>query len=333
MAKALKSVDVVYSGFPFAVLPTDGGYLVNSIQLGSRAWNRVGRSVRLRHFTFDGFVAFEPDAVLSIVPAAILRVVLVWDRQFNGVVPSYGDVFYGVDEYGVKRTSVLARLNLANEDRFEILHDDLRYFPGQNASNLRFTGIITSDTTTTVPTFTSVQTVPPSLVEAVTAPVDTTLPSFAISGSLGTTGMTMAGDIVPPEWSGLATPEAGTVALAATMTDPVVFSTAEATTSISVPEVVINDVTPEVVVPSFTTSAMSSFDAVMFTPQQVQLTPEDFMFEFDVLLNKVSTYVDDKGPPVTSSVTTGGLVLFFFSSQPAGGSCSVTFNSRLTFND
>lgn len=112
---------------------------LNQIQVGSGYFQRVGSIVSMRklHLT----IHLHPNPNITTANANpgpdLIRIALVYDRQPNGSIPSYTDIFNGRDQAGTSITynwepnatvgavasSTLTPRNMDNRDRFVVLYD------------------------------------------------------------------------------------------------------------------------------------------------------------------------------------------------------------------
>lgn len=128
----IKTVDVeVLLNFGNEVTNTNV-QLLNVIQIGTGANQRIGRKIRWRSIQLVGRIA--PTATAS--NGDHLRIALVWDRQISGAAanPSITDIFRGVDPVGGDVDTVFNGVNLANKDRFKILWKHNMHMPSTNAT-------------------------------------------------------------------------------------------------------------------------------------------------------------------------------------------------------
>lgn len=87
--------------------------LLNGIATGTTSNTRIGRSVQLLSLTFRWFLQFQA----SSTGGGPARVLIVYDKQTNGVAPLTLDVL-AANDYN-------STMNLTNKDRFLILSDTL----------------------------------------------------------------------------------------------------------------------------------------------------------------------------------------------------------------
>jgi len=99
--------------------------VLNLIQPGTGAWNRIGRRVHLVSIRVTGlaFWACRPLTTTGNLDANVLRMVLVWDAEPTGAKPLFSTVFGKTTQDGTESTDILDSLKYANMDRFKILRD------------------------------------------------------------------------------------------------------------------------------------------------------------------------------------------------------------------
>lgn len=88
--------------------------LLNGCGLGSDIGDRIGRQILLRSVLVEGYIQSLPGSGVDQVG----RVLIVYDRQSNGVLPAITDILAGA---GV--AAVTAPRNLSNRHRFKIMFD------------------------------------------------------------------------------------------------------------------------------------------------------------------------------------------------------------------
>lgn len=119
-----KSVD-----HPLLVLGCDATGAVqpiNLIRTGSTFTNRIGRKISLKSLYLNGYFEEQSSANTS---AGWCRVVVVYDKQTNGVAPTWANVFANYDQATAQTTDANAGVNLDYRDRFIILMDERIYLP------------------------------------------------------------------------------------------------------------------------------------------------------------------------------------------------------------
>lgn len=106
--------------------------------IGADMDNRVGRKTTLKSIQIRAKVAPLQAQVLPTgagnFPASIVRLVLVWDSQPNGVLATASDI--------LRVNNPLANLNINNRDRFKVLWDkNFTFDPFSNApTTFQYTG-------------------------------------------------------------------------------------------------------------------------------------------------------------------------------------------------
>jgi len=114
----VKSVDIGV----IAQVPSTTGLIevVNLIQTGSGFWQRIGRKIKLKSLHITG----SWDATGTGAGAQEYnRLLVVYDRQCNGAVPSIADILQNVDQTGTPTSNSRCNINLANTERFMIIRD------------------------------------------------------------------------------------------------------------------------------------------------------------------------------------------------------------------
>lgn len=116
----LKAVDVFRASMAFNTTGTVT--LLNGLIPGTNQWNRIGRRVNLKSVLIIGDVN---ETQTPTTPALFdhMRLILVYDKQSNGVAPTFANVIALNDNAGNSETSAQGMLNLSNSDRFRILRD------------------------------------------------------------------------------------------------------------------------------------------------------------------------------------------------------------------
>jgi len=122
----LKGVDTLLALSP--VINTTGtnasSFTLNLITPGTASYNRVGRKAQLKSVRIKGSYNFSmtPSAA-GVVPGNACRMVLVWDKQTNGAVPVWSDIFGYTLQDATEASTVDAQPKFDNMARFQILKD------------------------------------------------------------------------------------------------------------------------------------------------------------------------------------------------------------------
>ena len=119
-----KALDIPVAATDFTV----AGIIVplNIVTQGAAFYNRIGSRIELSSIQFRGYI--DP-VVTSPASHDIGRVILFYDRQTNGVLPTTNDLLQNRDLAGTATSSALSGINLDNRDRFLVIRDQHIYFP------------------------------------------------------------------------------------------------------------------------------------------------------------------------------------------------------------
>jgi len=122
-----KAVDMGYDIYEFeaAGTPPTAAWL-NKIRTGILDEQKIGNTVLMRSLEIRGRVDYFDPNDGSMQPfAGMVRMVIVYDRQPNGVKAAWGDVFASRTTSGTPDSSMLAFQDLNNLARFVVLWDKL----------------------------------------------------------------------------------------------------------------------------------------------------------------------------------------------------------------
>jgi len=101
-------------------------YCFNMTTTGAGFWNRIGRKILLKSLNFKLRVMPNTDGDASVGPDEDwITVMIVYDKQCNGLFPVNGDILQSVNSTGAGQTDSTSDINLNNRERFVILR---RYF-------------------------------------------------------------------------------------------------------------------------------------------------------------------------------------------------------------
>lgn len=99
---------------------------LNIVTQGAAFYNRIGSRIELSSIQLRGFI----DPVVNSPTAHDLgRIILFYDRQTNGVLPTRNELLQNRDLGGAASNSALAGINLDNRDRFLVIRDQHIFFP------------------------------------------------------------------------------------------------------------------------------------------------------------------------------------------------------------
>lgn len=119
----IKAVDVAIQN-AFRLPATNSCNLLNGIQTGAAFFNRVGSRVELKNLHIRGQITNAATATVTM-----LRMIVVYDRQPTGALPTVSDLLQSRDQTGAATNPGSAEINLDNRDRFSIIRDMQLYAP------------------------------------------------------------------------------------------------------------------------------------------------------------------------------------------------------------
>lgn len=100
---------------------------VNQIQAGSSFFNRIGRKIEMKSIRLTGMIV-NVSAARTTGPD-YLRIMVVYDRQTNGVLPTIANILQDTDQTGTNYNSALCGINLDFRERFKVVIDKRIYLP------------------------------------------------------------------------------------------------------------------------------------------------------------------------------------------------------------
>lgn len=108
-------------GLQFGTSSSVASTLLLTVPLGTNEYQRNGARIRLQSWRFRGFVAPDPST-LATTPYFNdhLRVIFFYDRQTNGVAPTFAQVAQSIQS-GLSNS--LSNPNWLNRGRFKIIRD------------------------------------------------------------------------------------------------------------------------------------------------------------------------------------------------------------------
>lgn len=98
--------------------------VLNLVQQGTGSWNRVGRKAFLKSVRLTGQVQVTWVAQATITnPGAWIRLLIVWDNQPGGNLPTKGDILGSTNQSGTESSEIYDNVRFDNMSRFKILRD------------------------------------------------------------------------------------------------------------------------------------------------------------------------------------------------------------------
>lgn len=103
--------------------------LLNSLREGPSIYERIGRTVCMKSIYING-VFTRPPAGAQITNQAIIRLMIVYDSQSNGVAPTFANIVQSYNAIANVQSNVTDQLNPDTRDRFKVLCDKIVSLPG-----------------------------------------------------------------------------------------------------------------------------------------------------------------------------------------------------------
>jgi len=128
----VKAVDLSVASYPFSAdLTNTNVFLLNGVQEGTGFYNRIGRKIEMRSLHIRGSITV--NALTSTTPD-FLKWAIVYDRQPNGALPTYQQIFQLYDQQGNTHSDAYSEVNLDERDRFMIIRHKSYNAPTQSVT-------------------------------------------------------------------------------------------------------------------------------------------------------------------------------------------------------
>lgn len=100
-------------------------YLVNGIRTGPAEFERRGNKATMKNVRVYGTMEHQmvPAGALKDTVGNVIRMVVVWDKSPNGLLPKFDDIFGGTAFDNTESTYFLDPKKFDNTSRFQILRD------------------------------------------------------------------------------------------------------------------------------------------------------------------------------------------------------------------
>lgn len=122
-----KGVDTILTLSPvIATTNTNGSmFVVNTVRPGNGSYNRVGRRIfnKSLRIKIRGNMNIVSQTTTYDIEGNSLRMVVVWDTQPSGVLPTFDTIFGSTTQAGTEATSIVDPIKYDNLQRFKILKD------------------------------------------------------------------------------------------------------------------------------------------------------------------------------------------------------------------
>lgn len=119
-ASEINFVDIAVTQTQFNAVQTC--QLLNGLVPGTGEHNRLGRKITMKSVKITASIVC-PAAGAAPAAFDLLRYAIVYDRQSNGALPAFGDIFSDTNNAGGATVGTWSSRNESNRDRFLILRD------------------------------------------------------------------------------------------------------------------------------------------------------------------------------------------------------------------
>jgi len=123
-ATEIKAIDGAFTNYQFRVPTATNCILCNGVQTGAAFYNRVGSRIEMKNLHLRGYIYNVATSLTTN-----LRLLVVYDRQPTGGLPTISDLLLSRDQTGATVSTGDSEINLDNRDRFLILRDKQYYAP------------------------------------------------------------------------------------------------------------------------------------------------------------------------------------------------------------
>jgi len=128
----IKGVDTTIALSPvLATMGSNGSIFVpNLVAPGSGSYNRVGRKIMSRSLRIKASLEYLCTQVAATgdISGAYCRMIVLWDKQPQGVLPAFNTVFAVTGQDGTETETLLAPLKYDQMDRYKVLLDKVYNF-------------------------------------------------------------------------------------------------------------------------------------------------------------------------------------------------------------
>lgn len=98
-------------------------FILNAPKTGSNFYNRIGSKINLKSLRLR--IQLRNIPANEGVDSMIVRIMIFYDRQCNGIVPATSDLIQSYNMDGVSSTDPFGGINIVNSERFLILRDEI----------------------------------------------------------------------------------------------------------------------------------------------------------------------------------------------------------------
>jgi len=127
----LKGVDtsLAIGGPVIATVTTNAdATLLNGVQPGAGSFNRIGRKIFNKSIRLKGICTYTyaDETTTESLHGAILRMMVVWDKQPSGTLPTLDEIIGRTSQTGTETSDMMDNLKYDNTERFQILRDVMK---------------------------------------------------------------------------------------------------------------------------------------------------------------------------------------------------------------
>lgn len=100
-------------------------FVLNLVEAGNGYWNRQGNKINLKSLRIKGIAqyTYAPEGTTDNLYEASLRMVVVWDKQPSGALPTWATIFGWSAQDGTEASTIVSNLRFDNTGRFKVLRD------------------------------------------------------------------------------------------------------------------------------------------------------------------------------------------------------------------
>lgn len=125
-------------------------FTLNLVRPGTASYNRVGRKIFNKSVRIVGQLEFsyQIEGTTNDMTGNVCRMVVVWDKQPSGAVPSFDDIFGITTQDGTEASAFSVPPKYDNMNRFQVLRDKCFH---DKVEAITATGGTTNEIVTIVP--------------------------------------------------------------------------------------------------------------------------------------------------------------------------------------
>ncbi len=100
-------------------------FAMNLVEPGNGSYNRIGRKIFCKTLRISGVMQYQynADPTSGSATGVACRMVVVWDKQPSGTLPTFDVMFGRTSQAGLEATTVFDNLRYDNMSRFQVLRN------------------------------------------------------------------------------------------------------------------------------------------------------------------------------------------------------------------